>query len=27
VAGSRENLKITWPEDLGIAESILKGRE
>jgi 2-C-methyl-D-erythritol 4-phosphate cytidylyltransferase len=27
VAGSRENLKVTWPEDLGIAESILRGRE
>ena len=27
VAGSRENLKVTWPEDLGIAASILKGRE
>jgi len=26
VAGSRENLKVTWPEDLAIAESILKGR-
>ena len=26
VAGSRENLKVTWPEDLKIAESILKGR-
>ena len=24
VAGSRENLKVTWPEDLAIAESILK---
>jgi 2-C-methyl-D-erythritol 4-phosphate cytidylyltransferase len=27
VAGSRENLKVTWPEDLAIAESILKGRQ
>jgi 2-C-methyl-D-erythritol 4-phosphate cytidylyltransferase len=27
VAGSRENFKVTWPEDLAIAESILKGRE
>jgi 2-C-methyl-D-erythritol 4-phosphate cytidylyltransferase len=27
VAGSRENLKVTWPEDLAIAESILKGRK
>jgi 2-C-methyl-D-erythritol 4-phosphate cytidylyltransferase len=26
VAGSRENLKVTWPEDIAIAESILKGR-
>jgi 2-C-methyl-D-erythritol 4-phosphate cytidylyltransferase len=26
VHGSRENLKVTWPEDLAIAESILKGR-
>ncbi len=26
VAGSRENLKVTWPEDLAIAEGILKGR-
>jgi 2-C-methyl-D-erythritol 4-phosphate cytidylyltransferase len=26
VAGSRENLKVTWAEDLAIAESILKGR-
>jgi len=26
VAGSRENLKVTWPEDLAIAESILRGR-
>jgi 2-C-methyl-D-erythritol 4-phosphate cytidylyltransferase len=27
VAGSRENLKVTWPEDLAIAEAILKGRK
>jgi 2-C-methyl-D-erythritol 4-phosphate cytidylyltransferase len=27
VAGSRENLKVTYPEDLAIAESILKRRE
>ena len=27
VAGSRENLKVTFPEDLAIAESILKGRK
>ena len=26
VSGSRENLKVTWPGDLAIAESILKGR-
>jgi 2-C-methyl-D-erythritol 4-phosphate cytidylyltransferase len=26
VAGSRENLKVTWPEDLAIAAAILKGR-
>jgi 2-C-methyl-D-erythritol 4-phosphate cytidylyltransferase len=26
VAGSRENLKVTWPEDLAIAQSILRGR-
>jgi 2-C-methyl-D-erythritol 4-phosphate cytidylyltransferase len=26
VAGSRENLKVTWPEDLAIAEGILKRR-
>jgi 2-C-methyl-D-erythritol 4-phosphate cytidylyltransferase len=26
VAGSRENLKVTWPEDLAIAEAILRGR-
>ena len=24
VAGSRENLKVTWPEDIAIAENILK---
>jgi 2-C-methyl-D-erythritol 4-phosphate cytidylyltransferase len=27
VAGSRENLKVTWPEDLAIAEAILARRE
>ena len=27
VVGSRENLKVTWPEDLAIAEAILKGRQ
>ena len=27
VAGSRENLKVTWPEDFAIAESILARRE
>jgi len=27
IAGSRENLKVTWPEDLAIAEGILKGRK
>jgi 2-C-methyl-D-erythritol 4-phosphate cytidylyltransferase len=27
VAGSRENLKVTWPEDVAIAEGILKGRK
>ena len=27
VAGSRENLKVTFPEDLAIAESILRGRK
>jgi 2-C-methyl-D-erythritol 4-phosphate cytidylyltransferase len=27
VAGSRDNLKVTWPEDVAIAESILKGRK
>jgi 2-C-methyl-D-erythritol 4-phosphate cytidylyltransferase len=26
VAGSRENLKVTWPEDLAIAESVLGRR-
>jgi len=26
VAGSRENLKVTWPEDLAMAESILARR-
>ncbi len=26
VPGSRENLKVTWPEDLAIAEAILRGR-
>jgi 2-C-methyl-D-erythritol 4-phosphate cytidylyltransferase len=26
VLGSRENLKVTWPEDLAIAEDILKRR-
>jgi 2-C-methyl-D-erythritol 4-phosphate cytidylyltransferase len=26
VQGSRENLKVTWPEDLALAEAILKGR-
>lgn len=26
VAGSRENLKVTWAEDVAIAESLLKGR-
>jgi len=26
VTGSRENLKVTWPEDIAIAEAILKGR-
>ena len=26
VAGSRENLKVTWREDLAVAETILKGR-
>ena len=27
VAGSRENLKVTWPEDLAIAQSILELRK
>jgi 2-C-methyl-D-erythritol 4-phosphate cytidylyltransferase len=27
VTGSRENLKVTWPEDLAIAESILERRK
>lgn len=26
VQGSRENLKVTWPEDLALAEAILEGR-
>jgi 2-C-methyl-D-erythritol 4-phosphate cytidylyltransferase len=26
VVGSRENLKVTWPEDVAIAEAILRGR-
>jgi len=26
VTGSRENIKVTWPEDLAIAGSLLKGR-
>jgi 2-C-methyl-D-erythritol 4-phosphate cytidylyltransferase len=26
VAGSRENLKVTWPEDVAIAEDILRRR-
>jgi 2-C-methyl-D-erythritol 4-phosphate cytidylyltransferase len=26
VRGSRENLKVTWPEDVVIAEGILRGR-
>jgi 2-C-methyl-D-erythritol 4-phosphate cytidylyltransferase len=26
IAGSRENLKVTWPEDVAIAESILERR-
>ena len=26
VAGSRENLKVTWPEDVAIAEALLKRR-
>jgi 2-C-methyl-D-erythritol 4-phosphate cytidylyltransferase len=27
VAGSRENIKVTWPEDLAMAESILERRQ
>ena len=27
VAGSRENLKVTWPGDLAMAEGILRGRQ
>jgi 2-C-methyl-D-erythritol 4-phosphate cytidylyltransferase len=27
VTGSRENLKVTFPEDLGIAEAIIAGRK
>ena len=27
VAGSRENLKVTWPEDVAIAEGILRSRK
>jgi 2-C-methyl-D-erythritol 4-phosphate cytidylyltransferase len=27
VAGSRENLKVTWPEDVAIAEDILRRRK
>jgi len=27
ITGSRENLKVTWPEDLAIAEAILKRRK
>jgi 2-C-methyl-D-erythritol 4-phosphate cytidylyltransferase len=26
VAGSRENIKVTWPEDLALAEAILRRR-
>jgi 2-C-methyl-D-erythritol 4-phosphate cytidylyltransferase len=26
VPGSRENIKVTWPEDLAMAESILRRR-
>jgi 2-C-methyl-D-erythritol 4-phosphate cytidylyltransferase len=26
VAGSRENLKVTWPEDIAMAEGILRRR-
>ncbi len=27
VAGSRENIKVTFPEDLKIAEAILENRQ
>jgi 2-C-methyl-D-erythritol 4-phosphate cytidylyltransferase len=27
VAGSRDNLKVTYPEDIVIAEAILRSRE
>ena len=27
IAGSRENLKVTWPEDLAMAEAILRRRQ
>ena len=27
VTGSRENLKVTWPEDLALAQSILARRQ
>jgi 2-C-methyl-D-erythritol 4-phosphate cytidylyltransferase len=27
VAGSRENIKVTWPEDLAMAENILERRQ
>jgi 2-C-methyl-D-erythritol 4-phosphate cytidylyltransferase len=26
VAGSRENIKVTWPEDFAMAESLLARR-
>jgi 2-C-methyl-D-erythritol 4-phosphate cytidylyltransferase len=26
VKGSRENIKVTWPEDLAIAEALLRRR-
>jgi len=26
VPGSRDNIKVTWPEDLAMAESILRRR-
>ena len=26
VVGSRENIKVTWPEDLAMAENILARR-